>query len=71
MTADNTVNQFGLGYVYSLSKRTAVYSTVSRVSNGNQSTNSVVTFTGGTPNSVAPTIGGSSTGFEFGVRHFF
>ena len=71
LTADNTVNQYGLGYVYSLSKRTAVYSTVARVSNGGLSQNSVATFTSGTPNSVAPTVGGSSTGFEFGVRHFF
>ena len=60
---DNSVSQFGLGYVYSLSKRTAVYSTVSRLNNGNASILSV----GG----VAPTLGNNSTGFEFGVRHFF
>ena len=67
-STDNTVNQYGLGYVYSLSKRTAVYSTVSRLSNGGLSSNSVA---GGTSIVAAPTAGGSSTGFEFGVRHFF
>ena len=67
---DNTVNQYGLGYVYSLSKRTAVYSNVSRLSNGGQSANSVNIFASGSP-VAAPTVGGSSTGFEFGVRHFF
>ena len=64
----NTVSQFGLGYVYSLSKRTAVYSTVSRLTNGNGLPAAAIA------NSVgggAPTAGGNSTGFEFGVRHFF
>ena len=70
----NTVSQFGLGYVYSLSKRTAVYSTVSRLTNGN-GLNGFAGLAGApTANSVggvAPTLGNNSTGFEFGVRHFF
>lgn len=70
--ADNAINQLGLGYVYSLSKRTAVYSTVSRLSNGGLSTNSVASFTSGSQNSLGrAALGGNSTGFEFGVRHFF
>ena len=68
--ADNTTNQLGLGYVYSLSKRTAVYTTVSRLSNGNVATNSVSGAGNGSP-VAAPTPGGKSIGAEFGVRHFF
>ena len=65
---DNKVDQFKLGYVYNLSKRTAVYTNVSRLKNGNQSTLSVA---GGSSQTLAPTAGGKSTGAEFGVRHFF
>ena len=64
----NTVSQYKIGYVYNLSKRTAVYSTYSRVTNGNLSANSVA---GGTAITAAPTAGGKSNGAEFGVRHFF
>ena len=67
-TLDNKVDQFKLGYVYNLSKRTAVYTNVSRLKNGNQSTLSVA---GGSSQTLAPTAGGKSTGAEFGVRHFF
>ena len=64
----NTVSQYKIGYVYNLSKRTAVYSTYSRVTNGNLSQNSVA---GGSAQTAAPTAGGKSTGAEFGLRHFF
>jgi predicted porin len=62
------VDQFALGYVYNLSKRTAVYATVSQVSNKNATSNSV---TSGTAQTAAPTAGGKSKGAEFGLRHFF
>ena len=65
----NTVSQYKIGYVYNLSKRTAVYSTFSRLTNGNNlSANSV---SGGTSQTAAPTAGGKSSGAEFGLRHFF
>ena len=65
----NTVSQYKIGYVYNLSKRTALYSTYSRLTNGNSlSANSVA---GGTSQTAAPTPGGKSNGAEFGVRHFF
>ena len=66
----NTISEFAVGYVYNLSKRTAVYSTVARLSNGAASSRSV---DGGYGNSSgpAPVAGGKSTGFEFGLRHFF
>jgi len=62
------IDQFSLGYVYNLSKRTAVYSTVSRLSNKNATTNSV---SSGSSQAAAPIAGGKSTGAEFGLRHFF
>jgi len=65
---DRKIDQLALGYVYNLSKRTAVYTTVSRLSNKDASINSV---TSGTSQTAAPIPGGKSTGAEFGLRHFF
>jgi predicted porin len=67
------IDQFAVGYVYNLSKRTAVYATAARLNNKNGTANSVA---GGTAQSAAPfpgTPGGSakSNGAEFGLRHFF
>lgn len=64
----NTITQFALGYIYNLSKRTAVYATVARLSNGDHSNNSIAT---GTSQSAPPTLGGKSSGAELGLRHFF
>jgi|EndMetStandDraft_2_1072991.scaffolds.fasta_scaffold132114_1 predicted porin len=66
--ASTKIDQVALGYVYNLSKRTALYSTASRVNNKNATSNSVA---GGTAITAAPTAGGKSTGFEAGLRHFF
>ena len=74
----NKVDKLALGYVYNLSKRTAVYTNVARVSNGNATVISLGS-PGASANSMAnsgsataaPTLGGKSTGAEFGVRHFF
>jgi predicted porin len=63
-TAKTKVDQIKVGYVYNLSKRTAVYSTVSRLSNKNGTS---LAIPGGNPISA----GGKSTAAEFGVRHFF
>jgi predicted porin len=66
---DADANQIAVGYDYNLSKRTALYGTFARVSNKNGGTKSVV---GATHPVAAPvTAGGSSTGFEVGVRHAF
>jgi predicted porin len=59
------IDQFGLGYVYNLSKRTAVYSSVAFLKNKD---NTAITIPGGNASVVA---GGKSTAAEFGVRHFF
>lgn len=63
--ASTTVDQLKATYVYNLSKRTAVYSTVSRLDNKDASR---VTL----PGAAGPTTArGQSTGAEFGLRHFF
>jgi predicted porin len=66
----NTISQGSLAYVYNLSKRTALYGTLSRLSNGDNSNNSVV-FVRDTSQSAPPVPGGKSNGAEIGLRHFF
>lgn len=63
--------QLALGYVYNLSKRTAIYGTVARIDNQNNSlaaANTRFSIAGGAPGIRA---GGNSTGAEVGVRHIF
>jgi predicted porin len=63
------VDQFAVGYVYNLSKRTAVYGTASRLNNKN---NTRLTVDGGAaPASPVSQVNPKSTGIEFGLRHFF
>lgn len=57
--------QLALGYVHDLSKRTALYTTVSRISNS-AGLNTAIAGGAGTL-----AKGGSSTGLELGVRHNF
>lgn len=64
---DNDANQWAVGYVHDLSKRTALYANYSVVDNKGTGTRFVV---GGAGNNVT-TSGGSSTGIEFGIRHAF
>ena len=62
----NDANQTTIGYVHDLSKRTALftnYSVVKNLNGGKQ-----FTVGGGNGINVA---GGSSTGYEFGIRHSF
>jgi predicted porin len=58
-------SQWGLGYVYNLSKRTAMYATVARI--GNEGPARYVISDG--PAGMA--AGGTSRGYEAGVRHRF
>ena len=74
----NTVKKAALGYVYNLSKRTAVYSTAAYVDNDDRSRVSLGTVGASTVGSgssgsatAAPNFNGNSKGIEFGVRHFF
>ena len=78
----NKSSKLALGYVYNLSKRTAIYGTAARMNNGDHAVaNSVagsyatsVGIAGGSaPGSQTafPTVGGHSSGAEVGIRHFF
>lgn len=66
--ANPKAQQVAIGYVYNLSKRTAVYSTYSQISNKGGAAASVA---GGTSQTAAPIADGKSKGVEFGVRHVF
>lgn len=61
----NDAAQWAIGADYNLSKRTAIYATVSGISNDRGATYSVA------PSSVNPSGGFNSTGGEIGVRHSF
>ncbi|MDP9895156.1 putative porin [Variovorax boronicumulans] len=66
--ADPKANKLAIGYVHNLSKRTALYATIARVSNKNGAALTVggpsfVTSGGFTPK--------TSTGYDFGIRHAF
>jgi predicted porin len=62
----NDANQFAIGYVYDLSKRSALYTNYSQVKN--KGVGKTFFIGGGS----APTdAGGSSSGLEFGFRHSF
>jgi predicted porin len=69
--SDDDANQFALGYVYNLSKRTALYGTVSRINNKGNSDFSVTGAATGSSSPGGPQPGGNSTGAEIGIRHFF
>ncbi|QPF72778.1 porin [Roseateles sp. DAIF2] len=61
----NDADQLGLGYVYDLSKRSALYATVARVANKGGASYAVP---GGASGMAG---GGDSTGVELGMRHNF
>lgn len=60
----NDATQIGLGYVHNLSRRTALYGTVSRIDNDGAATFAI-------PGGLALAAGRSSTGYEAGIRHTF
>lgn len=61
----NGASLFGVGYVHALSKRTALYATASRLDNDGSLTLAIPGGNSGMP------AGGSSKGFEAGIRHNF
>lgn len=61
----NDASQWGLGYVYNLSKRSVVYASVARISNDGASRYTIADG----PSGMA--AGGSSSGYELGLRHRF
>ena len=56
-------DKFALGYVHDLSKRTALYGTFASVSNSGLAAQAL--------NGATTKAGGSSTGFDLGIRHAF
>jgi predicted porin len=65
-TVDPRTRQMSVGYVYNLSKRTALYSTASRVRNSNGAR---IALGGST---IGAGVGNArSTGFDLGLRHSF
>lgn len=62
----NDANQFALGYIHSLSKRTELYTTYAQIKNKGASTLAVGSISGYTVKA-----GDKSRGLEFGVKHSF
>jgi predicted porin len=58
-----TTSKLALGYVHNMSKRTLIYATVARVTNNSGASQAL--------NGAATAAGGSSTGYDFGLRHSF
>jgi predicted porin len=66
--SQNDATKISLGYVYDLSKRTALYGTYARISNDGAATYSIGN---GGLSAGNPGVGRNSTGYEFGIRHAF
>ncbi|WP_307599166.1 porin [Variovorax boronicumulans] len=66
--ADPKANKLAIGYVHNLSKRTALYATVARVSNKNDAALTVSGPSFDTRDGRTPK---TSTGYDFGIRHAF
>jgi len=64
---DSKLDNIKATYQYNLSKRTAMYGTIARLANKD---NTIVSLPGSNATAL-PTPGGDSKGFELGVRHFF
>ena len=74
--AERKASKFALGYQHNLSKRTALYATVARVSNKNGANLTVGGVAVAAPTLPAGVTGvayqaRNSTGYEFGLRHSF
>lgn len=61
-------NQIALGYLYHLSKRTALFAIATHIDNKSGAGFSVIT---GSSSPGGPTAGGKSNGLAAGIRHFF
>ncbi|MDN3922920.1 porin [Roseateles violae] len=66
-TEDNDSGQLAVGYVYDLSKRTSLYSTVAYIDNRHGASYVVDSK----PALLSSNTGKNSTGYEFGIRHSF
>ena len=68
-------DQFAIGYVHNLSKRTALYTTIAKLSNKNGAalavTGSPGYFTGVIPGGGGAAVPNKSVGYDVGIRHAF
>ena len=71
IAGSNDARQLSAGWVYNLSKRTALYTTLSWLDNRNNSKLYVLNTTGGLSTPSTTTPGGNITGADFGIRHSF
>lgn len=69
LAVDPKISKFALGYIYDLSKRTAVYATVASLKNKNNPTAANNLALGGPATTAAPN--GRSTGYNIGISHTF
>lgn len=65
--ADRRADQWALGYIHNLSKRTALYATAARLRNRNGANLSV----GGPTFATGVFVPRTSTGYDLGIRHIF
>ena len=63
VAGDPTSKKLALGYVHNLSKRTALYVTVARVTNNGGAAQAL--------NGSVTAANGNSTGYDLGIRHSF
>ncbi len=68
LNADPKASKLAVGYVHNLSKRTALYATVARVSNKNYANQTVSSSFVGLNTGYTPK---NSTGYDLGIRHSF
>jgi predicted porin len=72
MGGDPTSRKYALGYVHNLSKRTALFATFAHVSNrGTVASNAGTLNASIALNGAVTGPGGSSSGYDFGIRHSF
>lgn len=64
----SSASKIAIGYVYNLSKRTALYGTYARINNDG---NFQLPVNSGADAGPVPVKGGTSSGFDFGIRHAF
>lgn len=64
-------DKLALGYVYNLSKRTALYTTVARVKNSGGASSTVFGASGAASGGAVNAVNASASGFDLGVRHSF
>jgi predicted porin len=72
MAGDPTNKKYAIGYVHNLSKRTALFATYAHVSNrGTVASNAGTINSSIALNGAVTGPGGSSNGYDFGIRHSF